>query len=120
MKTICEVVVNDVLPTLRAAVARELIKGYSLNQSEVAKLLEVSQPAISQYLRQLRGKSEMIENEHVSKEIKELAGKLHAKQISQEDVCMRMCAISKIIISNGLIKTDGTKKVDTCAVCKNN
>jgi predicted transcriptional regulator len=119
MKTVCEIVVNDVLPTLRAAVAKELIKSYNLNQSEVAKLLDVSQPAVSQYLRQLRGRSGMVEDERVSAHIKDLAGKLHSKQISTEELCVKMCDVSKVIIDAGLLKDIvGIKKVDTCAVCK--
>ena len=119
MKTVCEIVVNDVLPTLRAAVAKELIKNYNLNQSEVAKLLDVSQPAVSQYLRQLRGKTEMIENEAVAAHIKDLAGKLNSKQINAEDLCVNMCSIAKVIIDAGLLKdVNGIKKIDTCIVCK--
>ena len=118
MKTICEVVVNDVLPTLRAAVAKELIRNYNLNQSEAAKLLDVSQPAISQYLRQLRGKTEMIENEKVAAQIRELAGRLHSKQIASEALCMDMCNIAKTIIDAGLLKNLASKRADTCAVCK--
>ena len=76
MKTVCEIVVQDILPTLRAAIAKELIAGYSLNQGEVAKLLDVSQPAISQYLRQLRGKHNFLENASVQEEIKELAARM--------------------------------------------
>ena len=119
MKTVCEIVVGDILPTLRAAVAKELIRNYNLNQSEAAKLLDVSQPAISQYLRQLRGKTEMLEDEMVSGQIREMAGKLHAKQFTHEDMCVGMCSIAKLIIDRGLLKeVSGVKKIDTCAVCK--
>src|SRR3972149_1764062 len=103
MKTVCEIVVNDVLPTLRAAVAKELMKNYSLNQGEVAKLLDVSQPAVSQYLRQLRGKTDIIGNDQVSAQIQELAGKLHSKQLAGEDLAIGMCGIAKGIIDAGLL-----------------
>jgi len=119
MKTVCEIVVNDVLPTLRAAVAKELIKNYGLNQSEVAKLLDVSQPAVSQYLRQLRGKTDITENDQVNGHIKDLAGKLHSKQIAGEDLAIGMCGIAKGIIDAGLLKNiSGIKKIDTCVICK--
>lgn len=119
MKTVCEIVVNDILPTLRAAVAKELIKNYNLNQSEVAKLLDVSQPAVSQYLRQLRGKTDIVENDTVNTHIKDLAGKLHSKQLAAEDLCLNMCSIAKVIIDAGIMKDiKGIKKVDTCVICK--
>lgn len=118
MKTVCEIVVHEILPTLRAAIAKELISSYNLNQGEVAKLLDVSQPAVSQYLRQLRGKNNFLENKAVQEEIKDLSGRLHGKQINPEDLSTKMCAISKSIIDNGLIKTEKFHNVDGCIVCK--
>ncbi|MBI4174155.1 MAG: ArsR family transcriptional regulator [Candidatus Aenigmarchaeota archaeon] len=118
MKTICEVVVQDILPTLRAAIAKELIASYDLNQGEVAKLLDVSQPAVSQYLRQLRGKHNFLENAAVQEDIKELGARLHGGQISIVDLSTKMCAISKSIIDNGLIKTEKFHAVEGCIVCK--
>ncbi len=119
MKIICEVVVNDILPTLRASLAKELITGFNLNQGEVAKLLNVSQPAVSQYLRQLRGKSYILDNKAVNDQIKELAGQLYSKQITPSTLGGKMCTISKTVIDSGLIKDlDEFHKVDNCAVCK--
>jgi predicted transcriptional regulator len=121
MRTVCEIVVNDILPTLRAAVAKELITSYNLNQGEVAKLLDVSQPAISQYLRQLRGKPYFVDDKNVSSEIKELAGQLYNKQIEASALGTKMCAISKIVLDSGLLKdTAGYHKVDSCIACKPN
>lgn len=118
MKTVCEVVVQEVLPTLRAAIAKELISSYNLNQGEVAKLLDVSQPAVSQYLRQLRGKNDFLENKTVSNEIKELSSKLYLKQINTHDLATSMCAISRLIIGNDLVKTEKFHSIESCIVCK--
>lgn len=118
MKTVCEVVVQDILPTLRAAIAKDLITSYNLNQGEVAKLLDVSQPAVSQYLRQLRGKSSLVENEPVSAAIKELSSKLYLKQVTQHELSTKMCSISKLIIDSGFLKGEKFHKVDSCMACK--
>jgi hypothetical protein len=119
MKIICEVVVNDILPTLRASLAKELISSYNLNQGEVARLLDVSQPAVSQYLRQLRGKSYVLDNKTVNEQIRELAGQLYSKQIDSSALSGRMCLISKTVIDSGMIKDLGEfHKVDNCAVCR--
>lgn len=117
MKTVCEVVVQDILPTLRAAIAKELIANYNLNQGEVAKLLDVSQPAVSQYLRQLRGKNNIIEDKAVYNEIKNLSSRLYSKQISSHELATQMCGISRTIIDSGFIK-DKFHAVDSCVVCK--
>jgi len=118
MKTVCEVVVQDILPTLRAAIAKELITSYNLNQGDVAKLLDVSQPAVSQYLRQLRGKNNFLENKEVMDGIKELSIYLYKNQTAPEDLATRMCAISRLIINNGLIKVEKFRKADKCIVCE--
>lgn len=118
MKTVCEVVVQDILPTLRAAIAKELISSYNLNQGEVAKLIDVSQPAVSQYLRQLRGKTYWTENDAVSNEIKKLCDSLHSRQIGADELGTRMCAISKLIIESRLLKNSGFHKVDSCMICR--
>lgn len=117
MKTVCEVVVHDILPTLRAAIAKDLITNYSLNQGEVAKLLDVSQPAVSQYLRQLRGKSGFLENNGVQEEIKSLSSRLQQNHLSQDELATRMCEIARSIINNKLIKVEKFHGVEGCVVC---
>ena len=63
MKTLCEVVISDFLPAMRALVTKELMKTYGLSQSEVAKKLHVTQPAISYYQRDIRGtKTKILQN----------------------------------------------------------
>ena len=116
MRTVCEIVVQDILPNLRAAVAKELMNSYNMNQGEVAKLLDVSQPAVSQYIRQLRGRSQEIET-LVKDEIKELCDQLNSKKIDHGSLATRMCEISKVLLDKGLVKGD-FHRVDNCIVCK--
>lgn len=51
----CEIIVRTLIPSVRAAVTRELIEKHGLKQVEVAKLLGVTQAAVSQYVRRARG-----------------------------------------------------------------
>jgi len=96
-------------------IAKELISSYNLNQGEAAKLLDVSQPAVSQYLRQLRGKNSLIENKAVAVEIKDISNKLYLKQMNQSQLAANMCRVSKIILDD---KHDNFHKIDDCAACK--
>jgi len=59
----CEVAVKCVLPAVRAMIAQELMTKHKLKQVETAKLLGVSQPAISLYFRKKRGKAIDLQNE---------------------------------------------------------
>lgn len=55
MRLRCERIVSEVLPAVRSVLARELQEqGYS--QTEIAEYLDVTQPAVSQYLNASRGK----------------------------------------------------------------
>jgi predicted transcriptional regulator len=53
----CEFAVKAIIPAFRALIAKELIEYYQLKQENVAGLLGVTQPAISQYTRNVRGKT---------------------------------------------------------------
>ena len=55
MKPFCEVIVQDILPALRALIAKELMTTHKMTQQEVAKKLGISQAAVSQYRREMRG-----------------------------------------------------------------
>ncbi|MCK9567215.1 MAG: hypothetical protein M0Q43_14350, partial [Methanothrix sp.] len=53
-KSPCEMVIWDVLPSIRAAIAEELMKR-DLPQKEISRLLGITPPAVSQYLSKKRG-----------------------------------------------------------------
>jgi predicted transcriptional regulator len=46
-----EMVYKTAIPTLRAMIARRLIEEYGLSQEEVAKKLEITQAAVSYYIK---------------------------------------------------------------------
>ena len=75
MKPFCEIIVAKILPAMRAIITKELMQTYGLNQTEAAKKLGITQPAISQYNRELRGYNVKLlqSNKKVIGEIKELA-----------------------------------------------
>ena len=55
MKPPCELIVWYVIPTIRAELAKELIK-LGLSQKEVSERLGITQSAVSQYVKDKRGK----------------------------------------------------------------
>lgn len=52
----CEIAVKRIIPVARAMVAKKLIEGYRLSQVETSKRMGISQPAVSQYKANLRGR----------------------------------------------------------------
>ena len=54
MKTPCELVVGKILPSLRASVVKELSYEHGMKQSEIARILGITQASVSQYLSSTR------------------------------------------------------------------
>ena len=71
MKLPCESAVWETLPSIRAAVAKELVDR-GLSQKEVSQLLKISPPAVSQYVSKKRGYS-IAFSEEVNQAITRLA-----------------------------------------------
>ena len=93
MKSPCEEIVWDVLPSIRAAIAEELIKR-GISQQEVSKMLGITPPAVSQYVSKKRGYN--IEfREDIRGAIGKLADDLIEKKV--DDLVKRICEICRML-----------------------
>jgi predicted transcriptional regulator len=92
MKSPCEEIVWEVLPSIRAAIAEELI-GKGLSQREVSRMLGISPPAVSQYVSKKRG-CNMELGDEAKKSIEELADDLIRDRV--DDLVARICGICRI------------------------
>ena len=104
MKPFCEVVVADVLPALRALIAKELMH-LGLNQVQISKKLGVTQPAISQYMRELRGQrvKMLTSNGKVFDLIKVLSHDIATGDIDSSAIHMRFCQICRAVRDERLL-----------------
>ena len=92
-KSPCEMVVWDVLPSIRAAIAVELVKR-DLPQKEISKLLGITPPAVSQYVSKKRGYH--IEfGEEIKASISKLAEDLLKKKV--DNPVKRICEICRMM-----------------------
>ena len=99
MKIPCEVVVWDLLPTLRKGVAKELVTVHGFTQSRVAKVFGVTDAAVSQYLRNKRGEYDVVVNNpgfsSVQEEISAVAARIaNTGSDFAEEVC-NVCMVAK-------------------------
>ena len=119
----CEVAVKCVLPAVRAMIAKELMMKHKLKQVETAKLLGVSQPAISLYFRERRGKAIDLEKEsNIAPLIENLAASLASENSSPQDFISAFCEICATTREKGLMcklhKTfDPTIDIEKCGIC---
>lgn len=121
MKLYCEVVVGDVLPALRALITNELIKKFNLTQREVAEKLGVTQPAISQYGKFLRGEKgkELQKNKKVISLVEEFSEDISNGKISPEDAASKILEISHMIVDKKIVYPEegiAAEKVP-CTIC---
>jgi len=92
MKSPCEIIVWDVLPGIRAAIAEELVRR-GISQKDVSVMLGITPPAVSQYVSKKRGYN--IEfDEEVKAAIGLLADDLTAKKV--KNLAERICEICKM------------------------
>ena len=108
MKFLCEVVSTSIMPTLRSLLAHELLNRYGLNQTEVSYLLGITQPAISQYRKGVRGqKSKALQsNKEIMELVKNLSADIAMHKVSAIEVHTRICQISEEIIARKILGTE--------------
>ena len=117
MKPPCEVIVWYVIPTIRAELAKELVK-MGMSQKEIAERLGITQTAVSQYIKDKRGKGIPI-NKDVRKSIKVLAKQVMVEQTPNETI-PGICMVCAIVKSSGALCDLHRKEnagLEGCDVC---
>jgi hypothetical protein len=119
----CETAAKVVIPAIRAHVARELVQSYELKQDKVAKILGITQSAVSKYTSGARGSVLGIED---IKEIQPLLAEIVALvadgKTSRKDLLEKFCQTCQAVRRTGLMcplceKVDGSIKVQGCSFC---
>ena len=128
MKTVasplpCELAVRVVIPSLRALVARELTQKYSMRQEEAASALGVTQSAISQYVRNARGRTLNLEGiDPVHAIIDDVAEQIAGNGASTGQINALYCKACRVVRERKLLcevhrKFDPIYNVEGCKVC---
>lgn len=60
MKSQCEIMATQVIPRVRAEIARRLATKYGMKQTEIAARLDITQAAVSLYLTELRATNQRL------------------------------------------------------------
>lgn len=100
MRILCEVVVTDILPAIRALITGELMHTYGMNQSEISKKLGLTQPAVSQYKSGLRGtRVKAIQSKKtIMDSVKKLSSEIASHEYNPVDIHVKICQLSDKII----------------------
>ena len=106
LKPPCMIVVQYILPSLRVAIAKELVYELGLKKGKAARLMNVTPAAITQYLNKSRGEKSMymIEgSERIKDLVSDLAADLMNDESPSDHQLMKLCRACQVIRSDGLI-----------------
>jgi len=108
MRLLCETATFEFLPAVRALITKELIQKYNYTQTDVAKALGITQPAVSQYKKELRGQSVRIleKNEEVLNLVSKLCAEINTGQVKPEELHAKFCEVCKLLRKKKLIHPD--------------
>lgn len=104
MKPVCEVMVSEILPGVRALVAGKLVEKHGFSQMKAAERLGTTQPAISQYRTGARGTriSSLKENAGFMSMIASMADRTASGELSHDTITLEFCRVCTYIRENGL------------------
>lgn len=92
LKTPCEYVLWYILPAVRKEIAKILVVEHKLKQRSVADMLSLTEAAVSNYVREKRGKNIMID-----KKIKHLLKTVAARMATGKCTTNSTCELCKLI-----------------------
>ena len=118
MKPPCEIVVWYVIPAIRSELAKELLN-LGMKQKDVSELMDITQPAVSQYITDKRGSGIKL-NDDVRKMIQNFALELSEGKATKAELIGRTCAICKHVETVDVLKQlniDKSDLGDDCQSC---
>jgi predicted transcriptional regulator len=98
--------------------AKQLRQKYNLKQKEIGNLLGVTQAAVSQYMRKVRGIAlDLDNNKEICKLVEEIATNLYVKKLSTPELVYLLCNICEVVRRKGMM-CKLHKRIETSFVTK--
>ena len=116
MKPPCEIVVWYVIPAIRSELAKELLN-LGMKQKDVSELMDITQPAVSQYITDKRGSGIKLDN-HVKTMVKDFAFELYTGESTKADLISRTCTICKQVETADVLNQLGIDKSELGEDCQ--
>lgn len=116
VKPPCEIVVWYVIPAIRSELAKELLN-LGMKQKDVSELMDITQPAVSQYITDKRGSGIKLDDD-VRQMVKDFAFELSTGESTKADLIPRTCAICKNVQPEDIMEQLGIDKDNLGEDCK--
>jgi predicted transcriptional regulator len=120
LKPPCEIIVNKMLPHIRAEIVRILINDYSMKQIHVAKKLGITQASVSQYISSARGGDNVFRElfPEIEEYTQSVAEKIASGETKEGQIAL-LCQICEHIREKENFCTYHRQmlQVDSCGMC---
>jgi predicted transcriptional regulator len=119
-----ELASKSVIPALRALIVKRLVEDHGMTQQEAAKLLGVTQPAVSKYLHDKRGAAiRLIGIRQIDQATSEIAEMVTSHKTEPIEVMSKIEAACDYVRRNRYMcdlhkKLEPGMDVDSCHVCE--
>lgn len=119
-----ELASKSVIPAIRALIVKRLVEDHGMTQQEAAKLLGVTQPAVSKYLHEKRGAAiKLIGIREIDQATTEIAEMVSSQKAQPIEVMSRIEAACEYVRRNRYMcdlhkKLEPGMDIDSCHVCE--
>jgi hypothetical protein len=119
-----ELASKSVIPAIRALIVKRLVEDHGMTQEEAAKLLGVTQPAVSKYLHEKRGAAIRLSGiKQIEQATSEIAEMVTSHKTEPVEVMSRIEAACDYVRRNRYMcdlhkKLEPGMDVDSCHVCE--
>jgi predicted transcriptional regulator len=119
-----EIASKSVIPAIRAMVVRRLIKEHGMTQEQAARLLGITQPAVSKYVHKKRGIAIKLEGiPNIDRAANRIALLLVSGKAGQVQIMSKMNEVSMRVRKSRLMcelhrRLEPELNLGTCRICE--
>jgi predicted transcriptional regulator len=119
-----ELASKSVIPAIRALVVKRLVEQHGMTQQEAAKLLGVTQPAVSKYLHEKRGAAIKLGGiKAIDQATGEIADLISSRKVPQIEVMSKIEAACDYVRRNRYMcdlhkKLEPSIDTNSCHICE--
>lgn len=99
-----EVIAQDFLPAARSLLAEQLSEDYGLYQEEIAEIMDITQPAVSQYLNKKRASRKLLRKMRDDPQVMLIIEEAASNAAKEESYLEEFRQIIETVKSKGLMK----------------
>jgi predicted transcriptional regulator len=119
-----ELASKSVIPAIRALIVKRLVEEHGMTQQQAAKLLGVTQPAVSKYLHQKRGAAIRLAGiKQIDLATGDIANMVSSRRVKPVEVMSKIEAACDYVRRNRYMcdlhkRLEPSMDVDACHICE--